>query len=455
MARFDSFVILAAMRTGSNLLEAALNALAGVTCHGEAFNPALIGYPKRDTLLGMSLAERDADPLVLWQRIGAEPGLNGCRYFPDHDPRVLGAMLDDPRCAKIVLNRNPLESYVSLKIARATGQWRLADARHRIAALATFDAAEYAAHLETLQQFQLRVLHALQTSGQTAFYLDYEDVPDLSVLNGLAQWLGVDARLDTLSSKLVPQNPEPLEDKVSNPAAMEAALACLDHFNLARTPNFEPRRGPNVPGFMALRGGGLLFMPIRPAPEAAIRAWLEQLGEVEDGFSQKTLRQWKRRHPGHRSFTVLRHPLLRAHQAFCTLLEAPGFEETRRVLTKSYKMKLDDHGPAFLAWLRWLKPHLGGQTKLPVQPLWASQSNMVQSISQIGAPDLLAREDRLAEDLTYLAGAAGLEIPAFTASDPDSGPVKLADIWQPEMEKAAREAYPRDFLQFGFGDWRA
>lgn len=455
MARFDSFVILAAMRTGSNLLETALNALAGVTCHGEAFNPVLIGYPKRETLLGMSLAERDADPLVLWNKICAEPGLSGCRYFPDHDPRVLGAMLDDPRCAKIVLSRNPLESYVSLKIARATGQWRLADARHRKAALAEFDAAEFAAHVEALQQFQLHVLHALQASGQTAFYLDYEDVPDLAVLNGLAQWLGVEARLDALPGKLVPQNPEPLEDKVVDPAAMEAGLARLDRFNLARTPNFEPRRGPNVPGFMALREAGLLFMPIRPAPDEAIRAWLEQSGEVEDGFSQKTLRQWKRRHPGHRSFTVLRHPLLRAHLAFCTLLEAPGLDETRRVLTKSYKLKLDDHVAGFLAWLRWLKPHLGGQTSLPVHPLWASQSNMVQSISQIGVPDLLVREDRLAEDLAYLARSVELEAPAFSAPDPDTGPVRLADIWQPEMEKAAREAYPRDFLQFGFGDWRA
>lgn len=33
---------------------------------------------------------------------------------------------------------------------------------------------------------------------------------------------------------------------------------------------------------------------------------------------QKSLRQWKRARPGHRSFTVIRHPLLRAHQAFLT-----------------------------------------------------------------------------------------------------------------------------------------
>lgn len=131
MAKFDCFVIFAEMRTGSNLLEAAVNELEGVACHGEAFNPALIGYPKKTELLGISREARDSDPMRLWRAIREAPGLNGCRFFHDHDPRVLGAMLEDPRCAKIVLTRNPFESYVSLKIARATNQWKLGDARRR------------------------------------------------------------------------------------------------------------------------------------------------------------------------------------------------------------------------------------------------------------------------------------------------------------------------------------
>ena len=71
MSRFDCFVVFAEMRTGSNLLEAALNELPGVTCHGEAFNPALIGYPKKTELLGIPREARDADPMALWARIKA------------------------------------------------------------------------------------------------------------------------------------------------------------------------------------------------------------------------------------------------------------------------------------------------------------------------------------------------------------------------------------------------
>lgn len=457
---FDCFVVLAEMRTGSNLVEAALNLLPDLRCHGEAFNPALLGYPGRDSLLGVTRAQRDADPLALWARIRSAPGLNGCRYFHDHDPRVLAAMLDDPRCAKIVLTRNPVESYVSLKIARATGQWKLGDARHRKEALASFDAAEFEDHLATLQSFQLRVLHALQSSGQTAFYLDYEDAQDLAVLNGLARWLGVAGRLEALPDSLVPQNPEALEDKVGNFSQMEASLARVDRFNLSRTPNFEPRRGPHVPGFVAAKGAGLLYMPIRPGIDAPIRRWLTQLGGgLEEGFSQKTLRQWKRAHPGHRGFTVLRHPLMRAHLAFSALLARPSLADHRKVLRESYKLPLPEspdpasYAKGFLAFLHWLRANLNAQTSLPVHPLWASQTAALQGLAQFTAPDLIAREDRLAEDLEFLARSVGLGSPNFTA-DGDDAPVKLADIWHPDMEKAAREAYTRDFVQFGFGTWR-
>ena len=66
---FDAFVVFAEMRTGSNFLEANLNAFDGLTCHGEAFNPHFIGYPNRDSLLGLTEAERNADPMALLARI--------------------------------------------------------------------------------------------------------------------------------------------------------------------------------------------------------------------------------------------------------------------------------------------------------------------------------------------------------------------------------------------------
>lgn len=72
--RFDYFIVLAAMRTGSNLLEFNLNALEGVACHGEAFNPHFIGRLKSESLLDVTLEERDDDPMKLVHAIRSAPG---------------------------------------------------------------------------------------------------------------------------------------------------------------------------------------------------------------------------------------------------------------------------------------------------------------------------------------------------------------------------------------------
>ena len=191
-AHFDYFVILAAMRTGSNLLEANLNALDGITCHGEAFNPHFAGSLKSDRLLGLSLEDRDADPMRMLKAIKSAPGdINGFRYFEDHDPRVLKPMLNDPRCAKIILTRNPLDSYLSLNIARKTQQWLLKNVKRRVDAQVDFDADEFSDYLNQLQDHQLIVQRQLQKTGQTGFCIHYDDLTELEVINGLAAWLGL------------------------------------------------------------------------------------------------------------------------------------------------------------------------------------------------------------------------------------------------------------------------
>ena len=103
-------------------------------------------------------------------------------------------------------------------------------------------------------------------------------------MNGLAQWLGVSSRLEALDSKLKPQNPEPITAKVANPEDMEAALAGMDRFNMTRTPNFEPRRGPAVPGYVAAESLPLLFQPVDGGPTAQVLDWMAAL----DGVSVST-----------------------------------------------------------------------------------------------------------------------------------------------------------------------
>lgn len=454
---FDRFILLADMRTGSNFLEANLNALPGVTCHGEAFNPVFIARKDHESYLGITLKARARDPHALLRAMeAATEGLAGFRFFHDHDPRILDTALADPRCAKIVLTRNPLESYVSLQIARATGQWKLGDARRRREARARFDGSEFEDHVSRLQAFQLQIQRALQTSGQTAFWIDYEDIGELSVIQGLATFLGVPAP-EALDDSVKKQNPESLDSLIENPEDLSEGLARLDRFNLSRTPNFEPRRGPQVPSFMAARDLPLLFMPIRSGPVEEVRNWLSEIGGgLIEGFDRRSLRAWIKEQQAPRSFTVLRHPLLRAVSAFEKRILRGPKSETRQILRKNWKLLLpDDPGAAtpeelsaaFATFLRFLKGNLSGQTPLKTDPAWASQAAVIEGFSTFLPPGHLWREEDLPEALPLMAKLCGgaVSMPKLPAPN-------LPAWVTPAHEAATREAYARDYTTFGFGD---
>lgn len=472
--RFDYFVMFAEMRTGSNYLETNLNAFDSFQCFGEAFNPMFVGYPKTNEVLGVGQRERDADPFKLLDRIKSEQDiLPGFRYFSDHDTRIFDHVVDDARCAKIVLTRNPIDSYVSLKIAEATDQWKLTNVKRRKEAKVRFVLRDFNEFLDNIQTFQRKLLNRLQTTGQAAFYIHYEDLNEVGIVNGLAKFLGSDEELKSLDSSLKPQNPKPLSEKVENFEVMQSAISAGGPFDLTRTPNFEPRRGPSVPNFIAGAHASLLFMPMPSGPEANVVQWMADLDGVDPEalhthFKQKDLRDWMRHKVGHRSFTVLRHPVSRAHAAFCSKILSTGdgsFLEIRKVLRNFFKVPLpnkisnDDydaakHRDAFIGFLEFLRANLAGQTHVRVDPNWASQSSVLQGMSQFRTPDLILREDEVSAALPALAKSVGYKSPAKLTLEAPNQPIALETIYDENVEKLTRKVYQRDYVNFGFSDWR-
>lgn len=463
-ARFTSFVVFAEMRTGSNFLEANLNAIPGVTCHGEAFNPYFIGGEGKQEMLGVTIAQRGDDPRHLLQAMRSQTaGMSGFRYFNDHDPRVFDMVVDDPACAKIILTRNHLESYISWKIAQESDQWWLANTKHLKTVRPRFELEEFTGRLEILQRFQSRLQHRLQTSGQTAFYIDYEDILDLEVLNGLAEFLGVEGRLKELNYRFKKQNPEPIIEKVANPDEMRTGLAQIDFFDITHTPNFEPRRAPSVPGYIASEVQPLLFLPVRAAPEARLRKWLNAMGPVVTGMDRQALRRWKEAHPGLRSFTVIRHPLARAHAAWSDFLAKEWMPELRPYLKRVHKFQLPPKGQGFasaeefragfLVFLDLIKHIQAGRTELRTPAQLATQSATIQGFAALQAPDIVIREDRLAAGVDWLAAETGRNLPPLPAAVAKSA-VPLETIYGPDLEAAARAAYGRDYTAYGFGNWQ-
>ncbi len=472
--RFDYFIVLADMRTGSNLLEQHLNALDGVTCHGEAFNPYFVGLPKLDDLLGFTAEQRDRNPKALLSAIRDAPdALNGFRFFSDHDQRILKPVLDDPRCAKIILTRNLLDSYLSLGIARETKQWKLVNIKQRRDAQIKFEPDEFHDFVAQRQGFLTRVQSRLQKSGQVPFHINYDDLNDVDILNGLAAWLGVEARFEVLDQKLRRQNPTAALSKVTNPADMENTVAAVDLFNLQRTPSFEPARGPGVSRYVAAANSGLMFLPIQGGPEEEIKAWLADLDGVPiDALlmdrNRKQVREWQQAHPGHLKFTVLRHPLARAHSVFCRRIIGTGpdaYTRIRNILRKRYNLpipakddmgtySLDQHHAAFSAFVSFLPSILAGQTPIRVDSAWCTQTQMLEGIASFALPDLILRESECQGALPELAKKMGRRAPAGPQPAIPDAPFTLDQIHTPELEALAADTYQRDYVQFGFSDWK-
>ncbi|TVP71252.1 MAG: nodulation protein NodH [Rhodobacteraceae bacterium] len=458
------------MRTGSNLLEASLNEFPSLRCEGEAFNPVFVGHPKTDCIHGFDRASRDRDPLALLSAFKEQPTLSGFRYFHDHDPRVLEPFLNDQDCAKIILTRNPLESYVSLKIARATQQWRLGDVKNRRVEKVVFDPVEFETHLRSLQDFQLKVLNRLQVTGQSAFYVDYEDILSVDVINGLARWLGVETQIDALPRKLKRQNPEPLDEKLVNPEALADGLARIDRFHLSRSPNFEPRQAGLLWAFRACRTAPLVYAPLPGCSERPILNWMSAVdggGEpaaLRSDFTAQSWREWQRSNSARVAFTVLRHPLARAHEIFVGQVALGSRENVRRFIervhgiavpTERAALKALDvatHRHLFMGFLDFVRANLNGQTALPVRPVWASQSRLIEAITTQCPLHHLLREDTLAEDLPRLGRDLGRVLPAFEDAARAS-PLNLARIYNPGLEAACRAAYGIDYDMLGFADW--
>ncbi len=471
--RFDAFVLFAEMRTGSNYLEDSLNEFPDITCHGEVYNPTFLGHHNQFELFGYDMDRRERDPVGLLDAMIAQtPGLPGFRLFHDHDDRVVDRILPDPRIAKVILTRNPLDSYVSRKIATATGQWRLTDAKNRKSAKVVFDTDEFTELMDRLAAFQDRLRRGLQVTGQTAFHIRYEDINDPDVLNGLATFLGSEGRVDSASKKLKRQNPGDLADKVENYEEMIAALRDVDRFGLTASPDVEPVRGAAVTGFVAHPTAGLLFLPLKGAPEHAVLDWMGEIGGVgRDALlkrlSQKDLRQWMKDHPGHRSFTVLRHPVKRAYNTFCRFIlpdDRPAFEDPRKVMRQRYKLPIPGKTPgpdwteaeqkaAFMAFLEFLKPNLDGQTSVRIDPAWASQSAILQGIAQVLTPHALIAEDEMATALPALAQAVGVTDAPEPRTETIPTPMALDAIYDGKIEKAAIDAYRRDYITLGFPRW--
>lgn len=476
-ARHAYFAIFGSMRTGSNLLERTLDQYEGLRAEGELFNSHFIGKPKRREYLGLPLAERNADPVGFLGRLlaGAEGRIPGFRIFDGHDARMIDFAARDPRCAKIILRRSPLDSFVSLQIAQETGQWMLMKEENRRLTRIRFDPAAFEAYREGLEAHYDRIRRAMLAAGQTFAEVRYEELGDLDIINGLAAMIGSPEAKTAMPEKIQRQNPVAWEDRVENAEELRAYHA---RAALGPPPDPDPEPQPRfgaLDALVASRNYDLIYAPIPGAGEGALRRFVTEAARVE-GAEAPTLVEGlqaqhldRRRRRGGFVFTFIRHPAARLHDVFMRRIarRAPGaFEDVQMLLARDYRgpgpEEMADSEEAraagFDAFLGFIEDNLAGRTALRVDPAWTPQSTLIARYAEETPIDFIGRFDRLARDAAYVlerAGASGpaLDLPAkleahlarFTGDWP-------IERWlTKEREQRLMDIYARDYARLGFG----
>lgn len=230
------FVVLAAPRTGSNWLCSLLDSHPEVLCHHEIFNPEGIHYALscRGGELDLGTVEaRDRDPEGVLRRVWTEtlgyPAV-GFKLNRGQSPEALRAVLEDEGVKKVVVERgNRVKTYVSERIAEATGEWESypeSPSRRREVRIVV-DPADLSAHASGNRRYYDRIERGLWETGQTALRVVYERLPFEVERRRILEHLEVDpgAPLHAATRK---QNPRDLRNLIANFDELAAALGESD-----------------------------------------------------------------------------------------------------------------------------------------------------------------------------------------------------------------------------------
>ncbi|MCZ6683991.1 MAG: hypothetical protein O7B26_12490 [Planctomycetota bacterium] len=227
------FVILAAQRTGSNLLCTLLNSHPEILCHHEIFNPRGPIYAvthREGTLDFGSIEERDRDPFSFLDRVWRTRCGHSCVGFKmtqDQAEPVLQRVLARPSIKKIVLRRrNKIKTYVSQKISQRLDEWEVYDSqelaprRPRV----NVDVDQLREQIASNERFYSAIGEALKPWPDLYVEIVYESLSSRSLHQRLLDFLAVAARDVELKPASIKQNSSNLEDLVSNYAELASAL---------------------------------------------------------------------------------------------------------------------------------------------------------------------------------------------------------------------------------------
>ncbi len=228
------FVIVAAPRTGSNLLCSLLASHADVLCHHELFNPGGIYYAlalrDSDFSLG-TLDERTADPLAFlaraWERNLGKRCV-GFKMTRGQETQLLDALLADAAVRVIVLRRaNRIKTFVSELRAQLTKRWEVYDTAQidSTCPRVHVDPGALQAHVAGNEAFYAQLDTALARSASPALRVTYERLLRSDEQQRILAFLGLRTAGVTLNAMSVKQNSCDLRELIDNHDELSRSLA--------------------------------------------------------------------------------------------------------------------------------------------------------------------------------------------------------------------------------------
>jgi riboflavin biosynthesis pyrimidine reductase/LPS sulfotransferase NodH len=197
------FVVIAAPRTGSNMLCSLLNKHPEILCHHEIFNPEGIHYAldhrAGEIDLGTS-RDRDRQPENfldrMWEHRCGRPVV-GFKLNRGQN-EILGKVLEDRGVRKIILTRrNRVRAFVSEMIARQTGEWETYafSKEGQPCEPIWVEADELLTQAAETRLYFARIRRTLDLTGQSFLETTYEDLCGQEEQLRIFRFLGVEGRL--------------------------------------------------------------------------------------------------------------------------------------------------------------------------------------------------------------------------------------------------------------------
>ena len=254
---------------------------------------------------------------------------------------------------------------------------------------------------------------------------------------------------------------------MENPDEMAAALARLDRFNLARTPNFEPRRAAGDSRLCrGRRGGRCCSCRSRSGPEARCRTgWRGLARRVDRRFRAKIPAPVETQAPRPPQLYRAAPPACCAPmRRFCGQIVSgklagpaphPDQRPTSADLPAAGRALCDvDADTRRLSGLPATTAgcNLAGRPALRVdRSIGPARPPSCRALPASRPADLVLREDRLAEGLAFLAAEAGhRRARRIARRDRAADRRPGRDLRCRHWKTAAPTPMPRDYMGFGF-----